>query len=149
MGLAGVIDQVFVFRGNPSAQHESEANRRNQRQSSEWTRDRRVSIQQRPLKYPQDWPDTKAREKGIDVMLAVSFVRAAILHLADVLILASRDTDLEPAIELANQVPNAPKIEVCNWVGSGRLGSGDTRQATACILLDEKDYLFSRDQRVY
>jgi hypothetical protein len=46
-----------------------------------------------PPSLPYRWPNVPAREKGVDVMLAVYFVRAAIEKQADILILASRDTD--------------------------------------------------------
>ncbi len=55
----------------------------------------------RPLRYPYRWPDVPAREKGVDVMLAIYFVGAAIEAHADTLIIASRDTDLLPAVEMA------------------------------------------------
>jgi len=144
----GTISHVFVFRGLPSAEHEPDSNRRNQAQAAEWTRDARVVVQPRPLRYPPTWPGEKAREKGIDVLLATRFVRAAILHLADVLILASRDTDLEPAIELAASVPNAPVIEVCNWAGRGRL-CRQLRPQPWCTYLDGTDFLTCLDTRQY
>ena len=144
----GIITQVFVFRGLPDATREPDANRRNQAQASQWTRDKRVVVQHRPLKYPYDWPRDKAREKGVDVLLATSFVRAAILHSADVLILASRDTDLAPALELASQVQNPPIIEVCNWAGSGQLRCG-TQPQPWCTHLDRNDFLASQDPRQY
>jgi len=144
----GTISHVFVFRGLPSAEYEPDSNRRNQAQAGEWTRDPRVIVRPRPLRYPPTWPDEKAREKGIDVLLATRFVRAAILHLADILILASRDTDLEPAIELAACVPNAPVIEVCNWAGRGRL-CRQLQPQPWCTYLDDSDFLACHDTRQY
>jgi uncharacterized LabA/DUF88 family protein len=151
MGRLGIITAISVYRGLPSPDREPDANRRNQAQAAQWTRDRRVSVTPRPLRYPPDWPDTPAREKGVDVLLAVDFARAALLRLADVLILASRDTDLAPALELALEIPGGPKVEVCNWVGTGRLrlGSRSKRPDPWCVWLDEADYRASLDPRRY
>jgi uncharacterized LabA/DUF88 family protein len=150
-GRPGTISAISVYRGLPSADKEPGANRRNQAQTAQWTRDRRVSVTPRPLKYPPDWPDSPAREKGIDVRLAVDFTRSALLRLADVLILASRDTDLAPALELAMEIPDGPTVEVCNWAGTGRLrlGSRSRRPDPWCVFLDEAAYRASLDTRVY
>jgi len=147
-GRPGSITKVYVFRGLPSATHEPGPNGRNQAQASEWCRDPRVVMQQRPLRYPPNWPADKAREKGIDVMLATSFVRAAILREADVLILASRDTDLAPALELAQSVQNAPLIEECVWGPSGRLLCQPPYRPW-CTFLGMGDFDASLDKRTY
>jgi hypothetical protein len=83
--------------------------------------------------------------------LAVDFARAALLRLADVLLLASRDTDLAPALELALEIPNGPTVEVCNWVGTGRLrlDSRIKRPDPWCVFLDESAYRASLDTRRY
>ena len=143
----GVISRVLVFRGQPSQAHEPEQNRRNRMQASEWMRDRRVQVAVRQLKYPPAWPGEPAREKGVDVMLAANFIKDAALRMADVVILASRDTDLAAALEVASDLPNPPVIEVCNWAGSGRLAS--TRVKPWCTMLDENAYLQSLDPRQY
>ena len=144
----GAITQVHVFRGLPSAGHEPDSYRRNLAQTAGWQKDRRVIVHSRSLRYPRDWPDTKAREKGVDVMLAATFIYEATIHAADVLILASRDTDLAPAVELAAQVPNAPMIEICNWDGAGQFRCSMTPQPW-CTYLNQTDFLASRDPRQY
>ena len=53
----------------------------------------------RTLRYPPDWPREKPQEKGVDVQLAVDFVRGALAGWFDVGIIMSTDTDLRPAIE--------------------------------------------------
>lgn len=53
----------------------------------------RVKVIRRNLKYPRDWPDTPAREKGVDVALAVDFVRMSMLKECDIAILFSVDAD--------------------------------------------------------
>lgn len=114
------IDSIHVFRGQPSNEHEHVAAGRNKAQAAEWTRDRRVTIHSRALRYPRDWPTAPAREKGVDVALAIAFIRAAIETPADVLILASRDTDLLPALEAARTIDGAI-VEVGGWEGDSRL----------------------------
>jgi len=144
----GMISRIYVFRGFPSPGREPNSYKRNQAQSSEWQRDRRVVMYSRSLKYPSDWPNTKAREKGVDVMLATRFVYEAASNAADVLILASRDTDLAPAVELASQIPNAPEVEIFNWTGRGRFHCSLPTQPW-CTFLDRTGFLLSIDPRQY
>jgi uncharacterized LabA/DUF88 family protein len=61
-------------------------------------RDLRVTVVRRQLRYPKSWPVEPAQEKGIDVALAVDFVRLACENAYDVDILFSRDADLVPAL---------------------------------------------------
>ena len=42
---------VYVYRGQPSAEHDPKRYARNQAQKAHWERDRRVTVQLRPLKY--------------------------------------------------------------------------------------------------
>ncbi|MCA1708526.1 MAG: hypothetical protein LC808_36700 [Actinobacteria bacterium] len=48
------------------------------RQAARWGRNELVHVHRRPLRYPKDWPNTPAVEKGIDVQLAIDVVRLAI-----------------------------------------------------------------------
>ena len=50
------------------------------------------------LRYPPTWPTDPAQEKGIDVALAIDFVRLAITGAYDVGVMMSTDTDLLPAL---------------------------------------------------
>jgi hypothetical protein len=79
----------------------------------------------RPLRYPSEWPDSPAEEKGIDVMLAIDLVTMAIRHEYDVGIVASCDTDLVPAVEAVGKLPGSPPaVEVMAWLGrAGRIGT--------------------------
>ncbi|MGL5823574.1 MAG: NYN domain-containing protein, partial [Nocardioides sp.] len=101
-GRIGALEKIQVYRGQPSSDREPGMASRNKAQHAEWARDPRVTVHSRPLRYPRHWPDDPAREKGVDVRLALDFVRAAVDRSADVLILASRDTDLVPALESAS-----------------------------------------------
>lgn len=140
------IEKIHVYRGQPSSEREVQAAARNKAQRAAWERDRRVKVFSRSLRYPHDWPDTPSREKGVDVMLAVTLMRASIEHWADVLILASRDTDLLPALEAARDIDKSI-VEVAGWRTMSRLQIPHVRLwATG---LDIAEYTACRDTRQY
>ena len=141
------VTEIHVFRGQPSNKHDSQAAARNKAQAAEWTRDRRVTMHTRPLRYPLD-PSEKPREKGVDVMLAISFIRAAMLKSCDTLILASRDTDLLPALETAHELDHAI-VEVAGWLGDTRLSFSNSGGRLWGTKLDEEEFKKSRDPREY
>ena len=146
----GDLEQIHVYRGQPSSTHEVAAAGRNKAQSAEWARDSRVTMYNRPLRYPRDWPTFPAREKGVDVKLAIDFVRAAIDGEVDRLILASRDTDLVPALEAASDLGRV-EVEVVTWSGCSRVRFGGSYSSRSlwCTYLDGTDYLASKDPRQY
>ncbi|WP_407675022.1 NYN domain-containing protein [Phaeacidiphilus oryzae] len=117
---SAILTSVCVYRGTPSNRHQPDLYSASQRQRSEWTRDPRVSVHYRSLRYPPRWPAEPAREKGIDVLLAVELVSRAMNHEADVLVCATHDTDLEPALEMALSKGRC-KIETAGWEGGRRL----------------------------
>lgn len=143
----GQLERIHVYRGMPGQRQEAVMNARNRAQASNWTRDPRVSVYSRPLRYPRDWPAQKAKEKGVDVALAVDAVRCALRGEADTIVVASRDTDLLPAVELVNDLPGVD-VEVCTWQGLSRLqfrGNG----GLWCTYLQGSDYMASKDPTQY
>lgn len=79
-------------------------------------------------------------------MLAVTLMRASIARWADVLILASRDTDLLPALEAARDIDGSI-VEVAGWRPKGRLQIPGVRLwATG---FDITEFEASRDTREY
>jgi uncharacterized LabA/DUF88 family protein len=75
-----------------------------------------VVVIARPLRYPFGWPAEKAREKGIDVLIAVDLVTMAADDEYDIAVLASADTDLVPALEYVTRRLAPPKrVEVVAW----------------------------------
>ena len=112
------IERIHVYRGQPSSHQDPTAAARNKAQAASWTRDRRVQMHTRTLTYPYD--GGAPREKGVDVMLAVDLIRCSITKSADVIILASRDTDLLPALEAAYDLDGAI-VETAGWSGQSRL----------------------------
>lgn len=137
------IETVLVFRGLPDPRKESSLNSRVSRQNANWRRDTRVTVTTRPLRYPRDWPDEKAQEKGIDVMLALALVRAALEGNHHRIIVATRDTDLLPAIEMA-EVERPGAVILANWEGQSTLKS-----TVPSVTLGRSEYNKSRDTRDY
>ena len=123
-----VLAKVLVYRGEPSAEHDPTDYARSQSQKSHWEMDARVHVTLRPLKYeyqrdaqgrPATLHDgskivTSKREKGVDVLCALAAVREARSPGTDLVILASSDSDLAPAIDEVLQLRMA-KIETTSW----------------------------------
>ena len=142
-GLAVV--KVLVYRGLPDPRKEGRLNSRVSRQNANWQRDSRVTVNTRPLRYPRDWPNEKAQEKGVDVMLALGLVRAALDGSFDRIIVATRDTDLLPAIEMA-ETEQSGRIILANWKGQSTL---KPRGNIPSVVLGQSEYNRSRDTTNY
>jgi len=99
-----IVSGVRVYRGRPNPDHQPRAAAANDRQAAEWERSGRVTVVRRPLRYPQDWPETPAVEKGIDVAMAIDLVRMAMRKELDAAVVVSSDTDLVPAIEMVYEL---------------------------------------------
>ncbi|MHA6668589.1 NYN domain-containing protein [Homoserinimonas sp. A447] len=142
------ITEIHVYRGEPSSQQDAVAAARNKAQAAEWTRDRRVNVHTRTLRYSRD--GGPPREKGVDVMLAVDLVRCSISKSADVIILASRDTDLLPALETAYDSDGAI-VEVAGWHGQSRLRfkNNEGRRPLWMTSLHADEFNRCRDPREY
>lgn len=140
---------VEVYRGLPSNKHAPTAYRRSMAQKSEWTRDRRVNVTYRPLRYHWDGQigDYVAQEKGVDVLVALRVVRSAELGDFDVVILASHDTDLEPALDDALSRGTC-RVETMGWQGRKILqtSQGGSIWHTA---LDGAAFVRARDRKDY
>lgn len=123
-----VLRKVLVYRGLPAPEHAPDAYARNLAQKAQWERDRRVEVTLRPLKYeyqraadgrPATDADgrkivTGVKEKGVDVLCALALVREAQDAATDLVILASSDTDLAPALDEVRRLACA-KVETCCW----------------------------------
>ncbi len=135
-----------VFRGAPSNRHYPDLYAMSQRQRSAWTRDRRVQVVYRTLRYPPHGSAKPPQEKGIDVLIALTVVKLVSFGDFDIVLLASHDTDLEPALEVA-VLDSGAKIETCGWAGARVLRpSGKRLWHTA---LDGSDLVRCRDRRTY
>lgn len=137
---------VAVYRGLPSNKHASTAYRRSQAQRSEWTRDSRVEVTYRPLRYYWEGGTPYPQEKGVDVLVALHLVRAAREGGFGLVILATHDTDLEPAIDEACLASPACRIETTGWHTAKRLRPATTVWHT---FLDSGAFVRSRDRKDY
>ena len=117
------VARVEVFRGQPIVEDDPVAHQRNLEQAQRWMRGHAttVGVHLHPLTY--DWQlecghrvpirDTR-REKGVDVLCALTLVDMARSGLYDVVVLASRDRDLAPALDHADRVGRV-KVEAAMW----------------------------------
>lgn len=149
--------EVRVYRGLPEAGRDPRTHAACSRQCESWRRQATTRVLTRALRYPYDWPREKAREKGIDVALAVDFVAMAVRAEYDVGVLMSADTDLKPALEFVSSLPGSrPRCEVAAWSAP----SGHSRRLSVaghnvwCHWLSEIDYQavadptdYARDER--
>jgi uncharacterized LabA/DUF88 family protein len=140
---AATLAAVKVFRGSPGFKEQPFLYGVTQAQRSEWTRDPRVEVNYRTLRYI---PGKPTQEKGIDVMVALAFVEAVECGDYDVVVLAAHDTDLEPALDAALR-KNRAKVETAGWKDCRRLKpTGRTVWHTA---LTGNDMVQSRDRKDY
>lgn len=142
-----VLQEVRAYRGRPSPDRQARAAAANDRQTVGWERSGTVTVIRRPLRYPPDWPDSPAIEKGIDVALAVDLVRMGMAKDYDAAVLVSSDTDLMPAIETVYDLRLA-HIEVATWSGAKRLRFSNT-QLPWCHFIDEPTYRTLEDTTDY
>jgi uncharacterized LabA/DUF88 family protein len=148
------LKSVAVYCGIPGRKQQPTAHAAYQRMREEWVTNR-VDVFDRPLRYPKDWPDSPATEKGIDVALAVDLVYGAAKSLYDVAIVASTDTDLLPALEAVCNLHRAwgrPKVEVAAWqptTSTPRKRLSVRDHNVWCHWLTEDDYLAVRDPTNY
>ncbi|MFT3876916.1 MAG: NYN domain-containing protein [Propioniciclava sp.] len=154
---SAILQEVWVYRGLPSSEYDPDDNARSMAQQHHWERDRRVHVQLRPLRYRLERDATgrpmldvngnvtivEKREKGVDVLCALAVVREAARQDIDLVILASHDSDLEPAIDEARELTQA-KIETFRWNSPDsfvyQLRSGDRSRPIWCTKLDERSF---------
>jgi uncharacterized LabA/DUF88 family protein len=129
---------VRVYRGLPNPKREALAASANSRQADAWHQNNMIATVRRPLRYPKGWPAVPAQEKGVDVALAVDYVRLAMQRAYDVGILFSSDTDLLPAVETVAELTPA-RAEVAAWSNTLRLRFGGTNRLW-CHHLTAEDY---------
>lgn len=127
------LTETIVFRGLPHSLYDWEQNRRCNAQADRWRRDG-ATVTLRDLKYRfkiaadgqpatdihgHKIPTGPGREKGIDVLVALTCMRKALEPNVDLVILASRDTDLVPVldtlIDMRAQDSAVAKIETVAW----------------------------------
>ncbi|MFI5638317.1 NYN domain-containing protein [Streptomyces goshikiensis] len=147
------LTQVRIYRGQPDATKQSVSYGASRRQHAVWERDPLVHLTTRPLRYPQNWPDERAQEKGIDVQLSLDFAMLAVQGAYDVGILMSADTDLKPALEYvaAMNGNQGPRAEVAAWSSEGQHSSRLSIRGTKlyCHWVNETTYQRVQDTTEY
>lgn len=155
-----------MFRGLPSSEYDPDDNARSLEQKHHWERDHRVHVSLRPLRYRLERDATgrpvrdvhgnvkiiEKREKGVDVLCALAVVREAARQDIGLVILASHDSDLEPAIDAAGALGSA-KIETFRWGSPDdfvyQLRASDRARPVWCTILDERAFRASWDLTPY
>jgi uncharacterized LabA/DUF88 family protein len=121
------LSRVEVYRGIPKPEADPDGYSRNQAQMAAWKKEAflqnfPLTVEYRPLKYHNKFDngkrviDTsfKPQEKGIDVLCALAVTRLARSGDFDIVILASRDTDLAPALDEAHSY-GVCRVEAVKW----------------------------------
>jgi uncharacterized LabA/DUF88 family protein len=110
-----MLEQVRIYTGRADPRRDPKTHSAHMHQCRKWQQ-RGAEIIHRMLRYPGDWPESPAREKGIDVALAIDFIALAIADKFDIGILVSSDTDLVPALEFVLNRPEMNKsVETAAW----------------------------------
>lgn len=132
-----VVTRVIAYRGLHHVDYDWEQNRRALDQATQWGNDG-VDVQLRDLKYSfrlgadgrplrdingKKIPQGRPKEKGIDVLCALACVREAARSDVDLVVLASRDTDLVPALDevydfRGSDPDRYARIETVSWFNS-------------------------------
>ena len=143
-GALYTLSQVRVYSGRPDPKMDIRtlSAHRKQSQGLELAG---ATVIERELRYQQGRP----KEKGIDVALAVDFVRLALQGAYDVGVMLSTDNDLLPALEtVRDHGPSECRVEVGAW---GHRGQGQRLYYPGlwCHWLDRSDYTTVEDQTRY
>lgn len=154
------VARVEVYRGLPLEADPNGGYARNLSQKHAWEREAPgiVFVTLRPLKYLYELHDGKkvpiwgsAQEKGVDVLCALALCRLARSGHYDVVVLASRDSDLAPALDEAMTYRRA-RVEAAKWYLEGSkstYGSIKTEKRIWTTSMIEKDFQASLDTANY
>lgn len=140
-GVTRSLHEVRIYTGRPDATKDPKTYGAHMKQCQIWE-NAGPRVISRTLRYPVDWPDRPAQEKGIDVALAIDFIALAIDGEYDVGVIASTDTDLKPALEFVyKRYVGTRCVEVASWSGPGRQRRLSIPGAHIwCYWLDQSDY---------
>lgn len=134
---AAELSRTIVFRGLHHVDHDWEQHRRCLAQATQWRSDGAI-VELRDLKYRYQYgadgrpvldvtgkkiPIGRPEEKGIDVLCALACLREAARPDIDLVILASRDTDLVPVLDELHDLHGTDparygRIETVSWFNS-------------------------------
>ena len=149
-GMPCSLSDVRIYSGRPDPNRNKRTHAAHMRQSNRWTADGAIVIT-RGLRYPPAWTRQPPQEKGIDVALAIDFVRLAIAGAYNVGVMMSTDTDLLPALEFVHgHNPGVIHAAVAAWgipTDSQRLRLPSA--SVWCHWLDQADYNAVADRTRY
>jgi uncharacterized LabA/DUF88 family protein len=111
------LTRVEIHRGLPSQKHDPTGYAANRRQSAAWMKGKLEIVipRLRPLRYPANYPDEPAVEKGVDVQLALGAVEGVLMQECDVAIIFSHDSDLLPVPETISRLASTHNVETASW----------------------------------
>lgn len=141
------IKLVRLYTGIANPRKDPKTHAARERQINVW-RKNNVDVIGRSLKYPRNWPDDPAYEKGVDVALAVDCVVSAIEGECDVAVVASTDTDLRPALRFVAERENI-EIEVAAWWNGIQKQLSRPGEGIWCHRLSQDDYDLVSDTTNY
>jgi uncharacterized LabA/DUF88 family protein len=113
-GARGELVRVNIHRGLPSQKFDQHGYAANRRQAAAWMKEAPEIVvpRLRPLRYSRDG---LAREKGIDVELAIQAVEFVLSDACDVAIIFSHDSDLVPVVDALVRLKGRACIETASW----------------------------------
>jgi len=145
----GALSEIRVYRGTPNPRRQPVAAAANSRQCDVWSRDRRVVLRRRPLRYLPTADGFSAAEKGVDVLLGADLVRIAAEGLHELAVVVSRDTDLVPALEVARDLSKDLVVATAMWAGCSRLRYPRDAAPLPCHVLSAADFRCVEDRTDY
>lgn len=149
-GASCSLSEVRIYSGQPDYYRDRRSYDAHMRQVNRWTANG-AHVITHGLRYAPNWPSDPAQEKGIDVALAIDFVRLAITGAYDVGVMMSTDTDLVPALRFVYDYnPGSVHAAVAAWgvpTDSRRLRLPNAR--IWCHWLDLADYNLVADPTRY
>ena len=147
-GAPCALSEVRIYSGEPDARRDPRTYAAHRRQTRRWASDGATVIT-RALRYPPGWPAAPAQEKGVDVALAVDFVKLAIEGEYDVGVMMSTDNDLLPALEVVRDyAPDGIHVAVSVWSVPGQ-HQRLRLPGLWCHWLDQADYNAVADRTRY
>jgi uncharacterized LabA/DUF88 family protein len=139
------VDHVRVYRGIARADMNDSRASRDMALVDRWKRDVRINPITRPLHYAWRNGVWSSFEKGIDVALAVDLMRFAHSNIEADVVVASRDSDLNPALEAFVEADHLRRrIEVVSAKPVERLRLWNT-QKPWCHFLTREDFALIRE----
>ena len=119
-GSSCALETVRVYSGRPDPNKAPHTYAAHRRQTWRWE-STGATVITRPLRYPSNWPKEPAQEKGIDVALAIDFVKLALEGAYDAGVIMSTDSDLRPALEVVrDHNPGHLHVAAAAWGTQGK-----------------------------